>query len=111
MQKNLLPADGPPEVGAEGILGDQIDRPADLAAQAPLEGRETQEAKGPAKAHEDIQIAAPAQGPLPCRAEQADAHRAGFPELLHDEFEGGLTAHNGNFGLFFGLGKTGRGFS
>jgi len=106
-----LPADGPPEVGAEGILGDQIDGPADLAAQAPLEGRETQEAEGPAKADEDIQIAAPAQGPLARGSEQADADRAGFPELLDDEFEGGLTTHSWIFGLFFDLGKTGRWFS
>ena len=106
-----MPANGPAEVGAEGILGDEIDGAADLATQASLEGREAQEAEGPAKAHEDIEIAAPAQDSLACRSKQADAHRAGFPELLDDEFEGGLTAHNWNFGLFFDLGKTGRGFS
>ena len=106
-----MPADGPPEVGAEGILGDQIYGPADLAAQAPLEGRETQEAEGPAKADEDVEITPPPQGPLARGSEQANAHRAGFPELSDDKFEGGLTAHSGIFGLFFGLGKTGRGFS
>jgi len=69
MQKNLLPVNGSAKVGAEGILGDEIDGAADLATQASLEGREAQEAEGPAKAHEDIEIAAPAQRPLPCGPE------------------------------------------
>jgi hypothetical protein len=69
MQKNLLPVNGAAEVGAEGILGDEIDGAADLATQASLKGREAQEAEGPAKAHEDIEIAAPAQRPLPCGPE------------------------------------------
>ena len=44
-------------------------------------------------------------------ASKVPSNSAGFPELLDDEFEGGLTTHSWIFGLFFDLGKTGRWFS